>query len=178
MAWQAVKEGWALCLAEDGLEGGYFTWVPPDRFPSLTENGDLALPEDLGITGCFDLDERAKLALGADRLRFVLVRDMAPSAKVPMLSATDDQPRRQQTRKSNQGFTSVDAPFIEEGLNMLETGQAKSALNAAQLLVAKYGEIPESKWEPGRKEIRSYSLGAAEIRLQKAIAKERKKRNL
>lgn len=178
MAWHAVKEGWALCIAEDGLEGGYFTWVPPDRFPSLTENGDLALPEELGITGCFDLDERAKLALGAERLWFVLGRDMAASAKVPKLSATDDQPMRQQTRKSNQGFTSVDAPFIEEGLNMLETGQAKSALNAAQLLVAKYGEIPESKWEPGRKEIRSYSKGAAEIRLQKAIAKERKKRNL
>ncbi|MGR3384146.1 hypothetical protein [Roseovarius indicus] len=178
MAWQAVKEGWALCLAEDGLEGGYFTWAPPDRFPSLTENGDLGLPEELGITGCFDLDERAKLALGAERLWFVFAKDVVAATELPELSKAGDPPVQEQARKYNQGFTLLDAPFIEEGLKMLESGEAKSALNAAKLLVEKYGEIAESQWRPGRTEIRSFTLGSAEGRLQRAIAKERKKRNL
>ncbi|MEQ8895657.1 MAG: hypothetical protein RID23_01080 [Roseovarius sp.] len=176
MAWHAVKEGWALCIAEDGLEGGYFTWVPPDRFPSVTENGDLALPEDLGVTGCFDLDERAKLALGAERLWFVLAKDVAAVTELPELSKADDPPVQQQDRTFNQGFTLLDAPYIEEGLKMLETGEAKSALNAAKLLVEKYGEISESQWQPGRTEIRSFTLGGAERRLQKAISKEWKRR--
>ena len=35
--WHGVKRGWVLCFAEDGLEGGCFSWVPPDVFPRLSE---------------------------------------------------------------------------------------------------------------------------------------------
>lgn len=177
VAWRAVKEGWALCIAEDGLEGGCFSWVPPDAFPGLTDTGELALPEEIGVTGCFDLDERAKTALGAERLWFALTSDVAAALEVLDQSQADDLEEPKQTREYNKGFTRSDAPFIEEGLKMLETGNAKSALNAAQLLIAKYGEITENDWAPGRTEVRSFTLGGAERRLQKAISKEWKKRN-
>lgn len=178
VAWHAVKEGWALCIAEDGLEGGCFTWVPPDAFPSLTDNGELALPDEIGVTGCFDLDERVKSTLGAERLWFVLIGDAAEALGLPEPSPADDLPASQPSRNYNQGFTTLDAPFVEEGAKMLETGDPKSALNAAQQLVSKYGEISESGWKPGCTEIRSFTVGGAEARLQKAISKARKKRRL
>ena len=177
VAWRAVKEGWALCVAEDGLEGRCFSWVPPDAFPSLTETNELALPHEIGVAGCFDLDERVKLTLGAERLWFALTRDVASALEISGASDVDDDKDQPRKREFNKGFTLSDARFVEEGVNMLEAGDAKSALNAAQLLVQKYGEVTENNWEPGRAEIRSYTMGGAEIRLQKKISQERKKRD-
>lgn len=175
VAWRAVKKGWVICIAEDGLEGGCFSWVSPDSFPSLSENDELPLPEEINVDGCFDLDERTKSALGADRLWFALASDVAATLDVPEQLSPDNPEEPQQTRGYNKGFTASDAPFIKEGVGMLEVGSAKSALNAAQLLVTKYGEITENNWVPGQFGIRSYTVGAAEMRLQKAISKEWKK---
>lgn len=177
VTWHAVKAGWVICVAEDGLEGGCFSWVSPDAFPSLIESGELALPEEIGVDGCFDLDARLKSALGAERLWFALASDVAAALNVPEQPSTDNTEEPQQIREYNKGFTISDAPFIKEGVEMLEAGGAKSALNAAQLLVSKYGEITESNWAPGRSGIRSFTQGGAESRLQKAISKESKKRN-
>jgi len=63
------------------------------------------------------------------------------------------------------------------GVRMLESGDAKSALNASQILISRYREITEANWVPGSTGIRSYTQGAAESRLQKAISREWKKRS-
>lgn len=175
--WQGIQDGWVLCFAEDGLKSKDLTWIPPKVFPSLSENNELALPEEIGLSGCFDLEERAKATLKADRLWFALIDDLA--AALPILqhqeAEVDEQPVRK--RSYNKGFTTSDAPFIEEGLEMLTNGVAKSALNAAQRLIAIHGEVTEVDWDAGKEGIRSYTLGAAETRLQRAIAKARKERS-
>lgn len=177
VAWHTVRQGWALCIAEDGLDGGCFSWVPPEAFPRMSDTTDFPLPEEIGIRGCFDLDARAKTALGTERLWFVLAKDAASALDVAAQSEYEDPEDSKPKREYNRGFTVADAPYVAEGLQMLQTGEAKSALNAAQILISKHGEITEADWSSGSTGIRSYTLGGAERRLQKAISKEWKKRS-
>lgn len=177
VAWHAVRQGWALCIAEDGLDGGCFSWVPPDAFPRMSDTTDFPLPDEIGLRGCFDLDARAKTALGTERLWYVLTKDAASALDVAAQSEPEDAETSKPKREYNKGFTVADAPYVAEGLQMLQTGEAKSALNAAQILIFKYGEITEANWGAGSTGIRSYTPGGAERRLQKAISKEWKKRS-
>ena len=78
IGWHAAREGWAICVAEDDiLTGpGFFSWVEPARFRLLTEPGRIELPDVLGMKRRNDLDELARREIGADRLWFVLTRDL------------------------------------------------------------------------------------------------------
>lgn len=176
VAWFAVEKGWALCIAEDGLDGRCFSWVPPDAFPRLNHTGDLALPQEIGVAGCFELTGQAKFALGADRLWFALTKEVAAALGMPEATQAESSEEPKPAKEFNKGFTQSDAKFIEEGLKWWEEGNAKSALNAAQKLISQYGVVLESDWVPGRSGIRSYSITGAESRLQRAISAERKKR--
>ncbi|WP_283425321.1 hypothetical protein [Shimia sagamensis] len=104
VAWRAAKEGWVICIAEDGLEGGCFSWISPDAFPRLSENGELPLPEEINVDGCFDLDERTKSTLGADRLWFALTGDVAEVLDGPKLPIAENSKQPQQTREYNKGL--------------------------------------------------------------------------
>ena len=75
IGWRAVKEGWVVCVAED--EGELYSWVDPVRLPALSDSGRIELPNALNVAlDDEEIDARAALEVGADRLWFVLREDL------------------------------------------------------------------------------------------------------
>lgn len=75
------------------------------------------------------------------------------------------------------GFIATDKPFVDEGVQMIRTGQARSALEAAKMLVQKYGALSVHDWTPESTGIRSLSVDNTVNRLQKRISTAFKSRD-
>lgn len=77
----------------------------------------------------------------------------------------------------NQGFTETDKPYVEEGVRMIRDGRARSAMEAARILVEKHGAVVVSEWTPASNAIRTLSIAHTASRLQKKISKAFRSRN-
>ncbi len=165
-AWRGVLEGWVICLAQDGVDEPTFSWIPKEEFPKLSDSGELVLPSEINVKSCFDLDELAREKCSANRLWFVLLQDLiAAMEETPLASATAP------TRRYNSGLDSTDEKFVEEGFHMVQSGLAKSALNAAEQLVAKYDIVLLNKQHSKPEAILTTSVDNTVSRLQKKISK-------
>jgi hypothetical protein len=170
----AIKRGWALCFALDGLNDQIVGWVNPKCFDSFALENALQPPSILSVIRLGDLGRHISKISGADRLRFIITSDLADFGDAQDASASSSKTLRSPSRSKSTGFTTSDEPYVEEGLAMLLSGEATSALAAANRLVDCYGEILERDWKPGFQEIRTRSIGQTHARLQKKISNRRK----
>jgi hypothetical protein len=170
----AIKRGWALCFALDGLNDQIVGWVNPKCFDSFALENALQPPSILSVMRLGDLGRHISKISGADRLRFIITSDLADFGDAQDASASSSKTLRSPSRSKSTGFTTSDEPYVEEGLAMLLSGEATSALAAANRLVDCYGEILERDWKPGFQEIRTRSIGQTHARLQKKISNRRK----
>lgn len=125
----------------------------------------MVLPSEIDVKSCFELDDLARKRCSASRLWFVLLHDLnVEMEETPLASATTP------IRRFNTGLNSTDEKFVEEGVQMVQSGRAKSALNAAELLVEQYDVVMINQSHTKPNAIPTSSINNTVSRLQKKIS--------
>lgn len=155
----AAQMGWAIGIAEDDIAngGGIYSWIPPERFQQAGEMHELIEPAKVTGDNLVNFGDGIRKELGADRLLFVLTRD------IEVNGSPKDEHEASQSEPDFSGVERDDLiPFVRLGLNLISRGDCvPNPYTAADMVVRKCGFTAKQTWSKESGKVRASTFKAA-----------------